>query len=154
MLRPAMDEALIYVSIISGLFTLAAISLLNHNWFKKELFKTQNLSIKKKNDLQLKKFAKELGLNSSNKAPPVAGSNNILELLNQLNPETLNAIKGLLGGAPPLLEGETSEGEPDTLNQVIEMANNPLVKTFINAASNKLKENAPEGGAGNDAGWI
>ena len=59
-----MDEAFIVVSVVSGLFTLAGIMLLNHNWFKKERFKLEVFSAKKEFDMKLKKMARDMGLDT------------------------------------------------------------------------------------------
>jgi len=52
-----MDEALIYCTIIGGIFGLLSLQLMSRNWFKKERFKFEVLSLKKRQDLELKKLA-------------------------------------------------------------------------------------------------
>jgi len=73
MFRAVMDEAFIWVSVISGLFGIIGLELLTHNWFRKERFKIEAYNLKKQNDLQLKKMAKELGLDTGKKVPVEIG---------------------------------------------------------------------------------
>lgn len=82
-----MDESFIIVSIISGLFGLIGLQLLSHNWFKKERFKIETYNLKKQNDLQLRKMARDLGLDTK-KAPQSAN----LTSVSSEKPDLLSAI--------------------------------------------------------------
>jgi len=57
-----MDEVFIYVTVISSLFGILGLLIINFFWFKKQTFKVKLDFLKKKNDLEFKKLAKELGL--------------------------------------------------------------------------------------------
>jgi len=140
-----MDEAFIWVSVISGIFGLLALELMSHNWFKKERFKFEVFNLRKQNDLQLKKMARDMGLQST---PPhtkstAAGSDNIgglLELAKGLNPDQLGTIADIIQGR---LGGGEGEGEviPEGLEGLVDFAikNPDIVKGFISGA-NKGKE--------------
>jgi len=135
-----MDESLIVVSIISTLGMIAAIELLNHNWFRREHFKVTTSFEKKSNDLKIKKLAHELGL-STQKAPSEPSEKTggmglvsavLPELLKNMDPDALANIAtnliGNYGGAAEETEG--GGGISDILGDLI--ANNPeMVKSFL-----------------------
>lgn len=102
-----MDEAFIVVSIISGVFGILGLELLTHNWFRKERFKIEAYNLKKQNDLQLKKMAKELGLdtksstpqnNLTNAAGPLGNIGGLLDLAKNLKPGQLEEIIDIVAG--------------------------------------------------------
>lgn len=120
-----MDEALIWVSIISGLFGIVGLELLTHNWFRKERFKIEAYNLKKQNDLQLKKMAKELGLDTGKKVPVEIGGG------------------GALGNIGGLLEGARALGITD--RQIRD-----IVSTFLNkdAPEDMIEEEEGPGNSG------
>lgn len=101
-----MDEAFIVVSIVSGLFTLAGISLLNHNWFKKETFKLDIFNQKKEYNLRLKKLERDLGLTKTKTSHPPTETapapdtlSSLLSIAKGLNPEQLTSVLEMIKGA-------------------------------------------------------
>jgi len=145
---PIMDmgTAVVIGSAISAVFGLLALELMSHNWFKKERFRFETFNLKKQNDLQLKKMARDMGLDSksaSSKTSHSAGDNvgGLLELAKGLNPDQLGAIADIIQGR---LGGGEGEGElmPEGLDGLIEFAtkNPDIVKGFLNGA-NKGKNN-------------
>jgi len=116
--RFIMDEAFIYVSVISGLFGLIGLQLLTHNWFKKERFKLEAYNMKKQNDLQLKKMAHDLGLPTGKSTPPSTAAGpaglDLMSLWNNLNPTQKQGIlNGFLGNAGGGLSSSEEEYEPE-----------------------------------------
>lgn len=62
-----MEGELIYVSIVSGLFGIFGLLLLNRNWFKKQIFKSDMELLRAKNKLELEKIRRELGITQTTK---------------------------------------------------------------------------------------
>ena len=134
-----MDESIVVVTIISGLFGILGLELMTHNWFKKERFKLESYNLKKQNELQLKKMAKELGLDYKTKTTQdhqEKGSSNPLlsavlpKLIENLPPETLTELADrFLGGS-----GESESPPSSDIGSIIEdlVINHPdLVKGFL-----------------------
>ena len=123
-----MEGELIIVSIISGIFTIIGISLLNHNWFKKQEMK-----------YNFEKY--KVRQKSKGKTPPrtPAPSSPIewIDKLKGINPETLHTLVDTLSG-----EGE-GEGEAGLEDTIINIAreNPELVKKFLGGISGTQKEN-------------
>jgi hypothetical protein len=145
-----MDESFIIVSIISGIFGILGLELISHNWFKKERFKFEVLSLKKRQDLELKKMARDMGLSgtsSSHKTGTAAGDNigSLLDLAKGLPPESLGAIADIIQGR---LGGGEGEGQlmPEGLDGLIDFAmKNPgIVKGFTQGLT-KGKEGGDDG---------
>jgi len=57
-----MEGELIIVTIISSIFGLCGLLLLDRNWFRRENFKIQKSNTQAMNKLQIEKMRKELGL--------------------------------------------------------------------------------------------
>jgi len=149
-----MDEAFIWVSVISGIFGLLGLELISHNWFKKERFKFETFNLKKQNDLQLKKMARDMGLqstSSSQKAVQPAGDNigGLLEIAKNLPPESLGAIADIIQGR---LGGGEGEGQvmPEGLDGLLDFAmkNPDIVKGFTQGLT-KGRE-----GGGEESGFL
>jgi hypothetical protein len=145
-----MDEAFVLVSIISGIFGLIGLELISHNWFKKERFKFEVFNLKKRQDLELKKMARDMGLSST--PPPhtksTAASDNIgslLEMAKGLSPDALVSIADIIQGR---LGGGEGEGEivPEGMEGLIDFAvkNPDIVKSFMGGMS-KGKEGGGDG---------
>jgi hypothetical protein len=146
-----MDEAFIIVSIISGIFGILGLELISHNWFKKERFKFEVLSLKKRQDLELKKMARDMGLSStssSHKTGTTAGDNvgGLLEIAKNLPPESLGAIADIIQGR---LGGGEGEGQlmPEGLDGLLDFAmkNPDIVKGFTQGLT-KGKEGGGDDG--------
>jgi len=147
-----MDESLIVVSIVSGLFTLAGISLLNHNWFKRESFKFDISFDRKKHDLELKKMARDMGLTSPTKSSIAStqdrAPSSILDFAKNLHPDQIAAIAEILTGQPT--EDQVAGGiMPDGMEGLIDFAtkNPDVVKSFLSGLT-KGKEGGDDFGAG------
>lgn len=147
-----MDEAIIWVSIISGVFGLIGLELMSHNWFKKKRFEFEVYNLKKQQDLQLKKMAKELGLSSSpqtNKNSLTAGDGvgSLLDMAKSLSPDQLgviaDVIQGRLGGG----EGEGSP-MPEGLDGLVDFAvkNPDIIKGFMDGMKQGKGGEAAAGG--------
>jgi hypothetical protein len=138
-----MDETLIYVSIISGLFMIAGLEVMTHNWFRKERFKFETYNLKKQNDLQLKKMAKELGIGKYAPQEPIIEekqSGNILsqylpEIIKNLEPDQLAALADRF-----IPEREESGGGFD-LDSILEYAakNPEIAKSFLEGVTGGKK---------------
>lgn len=140
-----MDEAFIYVAVISGLFTLAAISLMNVNWFKRERFKFETSNLKKQNDLQLKKMARDLGISKSLPPQPQPSGNvgGLLDLAKGLSTDQLGAIADIIRGNEETEGGGGIEGIDDLI--AFATKNPEIVKSFLSGA---------KGGSGGDTGYL
>lgn len=150
-LRFTMDEAFVYVSVISGIFGLIGLQLLTHNWFRKERFKVETYNLKRQNDLQLKKMAKDLGLslgkstpqNNINAPGPLDNIGNLLTLAKGLSPEQLQGIIGIVTGqgGGNIETGdviEESEGGLEGVDGLVDFAtkNPEIVKSFLGGLKN------------------
>jgi hypothetical protein len=139
-----MDEAFIVVSVISGIFGILGLELISHNWFKKERFKFEVFNLKKRQDLELKKMARDMGLDykisSRNTQQAGDGVGSLLDIAKNLPPESLGAIADIIQGR---LGGGEGEGSvmPEGLEGLAEFAmkNPDIVKSFIGGL-NKNKE--------------
>jgi hypothetical protein len=148
-IRTCMDEAFIIVSIISGLFGILGLELISHNWFKKERFKFEVSSLKKRQDLELKKMSRDMGLSSTPSLKNLAAPDNVGSLLNiakNLSPDALGQIADIIQGR---IGGGEGEGEllPEGLDGLLEFAtkNPDIVKGFLTGL-NKGKEGGSDGG--------
>ena len=126
---------LIVVSIISGIFSVIAICLLNHNWFKR----------------QHMKYSHEEGMYKLRKqyAKPKEPASTPLESASSIDlPGILNLVKGLdadqIGGLLDLLQGgEMPSAVPEGLEGVLSdlIQNNPeLVQSFLKGVKGGSKE--------------
>jgi hypothetical protein len=136
-----MDDAFIIVSIISGLFGIIGLMILDRNWFRRERFKFDQDTQKKEMTLRFKKMSRDLGLDT--KLPPYQPSasnpsdviSGLLPLLKNINPDQLGAIADILGGQ----EAEGG-GEGGGIEQgIIDFAtkNPEMVKNFLEGLKNK-----------------
>jgi len=116
------DIALIGVSIISGCFSLAAISLLQHNWYKKE---------QAKHSYYIKRLKYQNRAKSTAPPPPApspSGAMDWLQTLQNLPPDLLHAFVDQFAGdeKEPTGEGGLSE----TILNMVEK-NPDIVKDFL-----------------------
>ena len=133
-----MDEAFIVVSVISGVFGILGLLILDRNWFRREHFKFEMGVEKQKADLNFKKMRKDLGLDVKGPAfQPTAPTSllgnaaPLLELAKNLNPDQLGMIVDLLGGGGG--REEEPEGLPGGIDGLLEFAakNPDLVQGFL-----------------------
>jgi hypothetical protein len=141
-----MDDAFIVVSVISGLFGIMGLLILDRNWFRRERFKFEQDTLKKQNSLQFKKMARELGLDAKS-APPnyrasaptslLENAGPLLNLAKNLNPDQIAAVADILGGGTEAPESEGLGG----IEGLIEFAtkNPDLVQGFLGG----LNKNKP-----------
>lgn len=126
---------LVYVSIISGLFGILGLLILNLSWYRKEKFKVEMGFLKKKNDLEFKRLAQEYGLpikktpsggSVSTDNPPSLPSF-LPELLSKLPPDTLADL------AERFLPAPDEGGGGGITDQLMEFAqSNPeIVKSIL-----------------------
>jgi hypothetical protein len=158
MLYGGMDEAFIIVSVITSLFGILGLLILDRNWFRRERFKFEQDTQKKEYALRFKKMARDMGLDTKVNTPPyrspaASPMDNIAPLLGlakNLNPEQLGAIAEVLGGTGGGGGDEAPEGLPGGLDGLLEFAtkNPDLVKGFLEGIT-KGKT-----GGGSDGGFI
>ena len=150
-----MDDAFIVVSVITSLFGILGLLILDRNWFRRERFKFEQDTQKKEYNLRFKKMARDMGLDT--KTPPYrapAASSlmdtaaPLLSLAKNLKPGQLEGLLDVLGGGggeePPEEGGEILPGGISGLLDFAEK-NPQLVKGFIDGL-NKTKQ--PPGGEG------
>jgi hypothetical protein len=146
-----MDEAFIYVTVISSLFGILGLLILDRNWFRRERFKFEMDTQKKEMSLRFKKMARDLGLDTKTPAfrgpasSPLDTAGGLLQIAKNLGPDQLGALAGILGGKQEEVE-EEEEGLPMGLDSLVDFAtkNPDLVKGFLDGMKNKL----PGGGGG------
>lgn len=113
-----------------------------HNWFKKENFKTELTKIRATNKLEQKRLERQLGLERS-KEPPIPSPSSTLDklgqaakflpLLKDLEPEQLTAIiDHFIGGG---FGEETETGEGGIIGFAEEHPD--IVKSFIDGLSSE-----------------
>jgi hypothetical protein len=152
-----MDDAFIVVSVITSLFGILGLLILDRNWFRRERFKFEQDTQKKEYALRFKKMARDMGLDT--KTPPyrnpaasslMDNAAPLLSLAKNMNPDQLAAIAEILGGGGGGGGDEATEGLPGGLDGLLEFAtkNPDLVKGFFDGL------NKGKGGGGSDGGFI
>ena len=145
-----MDEAFIFVSVISGVFGIVGLLILDRNWFRRENFKMQANFTKQEYSLRMKKMAKDLGLASSSQksssniesSSPLQTIGSLAPLLKSLAPEQISDLVGVLTGKPAP-EGASDEEGPESplggIDGLLEFAtkNPQLVQGFLDGLSKK-----------------
>jgi hypothetical protein len=141
-----MEGELIIVTIISSLFGLLGLQLLNHNWFKKQRFKTDSELLRAENKIRLKKLEKDLLGQTAPAAaqPPLQSSSAANQnILMQLAPLLKNLDSDQIAGLIDRFTGGGEEGEPiedNSLGGIITRfaAENPeIVQGFLNGLKNR-----------------
>lgn len=137
-----MDEAFIVVTVISSLFGILGLLILDRNWFRRERFKHDMDYRKKEESLRFKKLARDLGLDTKSPAfrgaasSPMDMVSSFLPLLKNLDADKLGSIAGILGNQ----ESEESEEEPfGGMKGLVDFAmkNPDLVKGFLSKMPGK-----------------
>lgn len=140
-IRYIMDEAFIVVTVISSLFGILGLLILDRNWFRRERFKFDMDLRKQEAALNFKKMRKDLGLDT--KTPPFRNpqsslpdiASGILPLLKNINPDQLGAIADILGGQGG---AETEEGGGQFDGLLDFAAKNPdIIKSFLDGMKQK-----------------
>jgi hypothetical protein len=135
------DGSLVILGLMTSIFTLVGIEMINHNWFKRERFKF-NMSVDRKEvDMKLKKMARELGLDKKPISPPetslapVGASTmdtirSLLPLAAKLAPEQLEA---LIEQFLPMEGGGGGEESPSGIDSLVDfVTKNPeIVRGFM-----------------------
>jgi hypothetical protein len=152
-----MDDAFIVVSVITSLFGILGLLILDRNWFRRERFKFEQDTQKKEYALRFKKMARDMGLDSKVVTPPYRNPaasplDNIAPLLGlakNMNPDQLASIAEILGGGGGGGD-EAPEGLPGGLDGLLEFAtkNPDLVKGFLEGITKG------KGGGGSDGGFL
>jgi hypothetical protein len=139
-----MDETLIYVSIISGLFMIAGLEVMTHNWFRKERFKFETYNLKKQNDLKLKKMAKELGIGKYAPQEPILEEKQAGNILSQYLPEIIKNLEPdqLAALADRFLPESEERTEGGMLDGILKYAaeNPEIAKSFLEGVTGGKKK--------------
>ena len=132
------DVAFISVAIISGFFSLAAISLMQHNFFKREKFKFNIAREKKVDSLKLKKLEREFQIKNDPKiteyAPETPG---IMDLLQNLDMDKIKQFAGLIQQDN---DQEGIEGDPINLLTGFVQDHPDIVNSFLEGVAAKKQE--------------
>jgi len=145
-----MEEAIVYASIIGGIFSIIALELMSRNWFKKRGFEFNISSLKKQQDLYFKQMQKQFGLQhknapipqqSSQAAPSNDGIGSLLNLAKNLNPDQLAAIGDIIQGR---LVGGEGDGEiiPEGIEGLLDFAekNPDIAQKFLGGLGKGMQE--------------
>lgn len=128
-----MDLSLIIVTIISGIFSVIIISLLNHNWFKRQAMKLNNtIELKKLEYAHKRHYAKLKGSNISSitRSPSIPG---IMGLLKNLDDDTiLNIVDTLRGEGYSL-----PESSDNWISTIAKLVPKEVIEGFIKGALSK-----------------
>jgi len=132
------DEAIIIVSVISGIFGIMGLLILDRNWFRREQFKFDIDTKKKTADLQFKKMRKDLGLDTT-KGPsyrasslnPLDTAGGLINLLKGLDADKIAALSGILGGTAAAEPEEAPEGIESLIQFALDPKNRDLVEGFL-----------------------
>lgn len=149
-----MDEAFVLSTFIGGIFGIMGLLLLNHNWFSREKFKVLVAHEKKKNDLEIKRLAREYGLPmssskksfSQNPQSPAPLSSSLLDLAKGLDRDQISAILEIVSGGGEEGSGTLPEGMDDLISFATK--NPELVKGFLGGIQKK------EGSGDSETGFI
>jgi len=138
------EGELIYVSLITSIFMLCGIYLMSQNslknFFRREDYKTARDLQRKKNNLEISKMRRELGLTKTKAEIETPAAPN-MGLLQQLAPFIRNMdgeqIADLIAG---FTGGEAAEQPEGITGMLMEFANNnpEMVKGILEGLSNKV----------------
>jgi hypothetical protein len=130
------EGEMIIISIISGIFSIIGISLLNHNWFKRQRLK-YDLEVRKIKARSKAKLPRSNPAPEINSSSPLANVGSLLNIARGLDPEQIGDLINMLTG---------KSAEPEAAGGILEeiVANNPeLVQSFIDGFT-KGKKNEPQ----------
>jgi len=97
-----MDDTVVILGLVTSLFGILGLELMNHNWFRRERFKADINFEKKEMDMKLKKMARELGLDKK----PVSTSEISIPQTGNSTIDTIKSLAPLLAKlAPEQIEG-------------------------------------------------
>jgi len=129
-------------SLVGGLTGIISLLILDRNWYRRENFKVGRDLTKSKNQLEIQKMRRDLGLDKKSNpiaplaSPPTGGIDmlrSLAPLLQSLAPEQIqDLIEGVTGVATP--EGsEGGIGGLDGIDGLIDFAtkNPEIVKSFL-----------------------
>jgi len=136
------DIGFISVAIISGFFSLAAISLMQHNFFKREKFKFNIAREKKVDSLKLKKLEKEFQIKHDPKIIEYPQEQpGIMDLLQNLDLDKIKQIAGLVQQ-----DNDTEGIESDPINVLTGFVqDNPdIVNSFLEGVAAKKQDTNQE----------
>jgi len=142
------EGELIAVSVISGIFGIIGIYILNMNWFKKENFRIQRDNIKAENKLKLKKLERELGLQKGAPAaaPAPAIGGDLGGIIGALAPLAKNLSGDQIQQLAEMFLNYQQEGgsEPGGIGETLANFygdNKEMVDGLLQGIGNKLQEN-------------
>jgi hypothetical protein len=126
------NEVFMYVSVISGIFGLLSIYMLNRNWFKRQELKSnlamQEMGYKYKIDKKKIKLKEAQTLQTPLDAITGKGTNlaKFLPLLTELDPDTLMELKDIfLGG------GSVKDVPKGVLSEILDVVPPEVIQEFI-----------------------
>jgi len=148
-----LDDTLVILGLMSSIITLIGIELINHNWFKREIFKTSQALDRKSNDLKLKKMARELGLDKKAVTPAevtTPASTSMADTLKMLAPFLAKLapeqIQDMIGQFIPAAEEAPEFGTGGIDGLMDFLSNNPaIVQGFVESLT-KGRKNEPSTG--------
>ena len=124
-----MDSSLIAVAIISGVFGIISIQLIQYNYFKKKRFDFKISQAKKLDTIKLQQVRKEMGISKNAKITEYSApeENNIIDLIKNVDMDKIRGALSMLQGgddeeeSPPLggIAGFIEEN-PDMVNSILQ----------------------------------
>jgi hypothetical protein len=113
-----MEGELIVVTIISSIFGLCGLLILDRNWFRRENFKIAKKNTEAYNKLQIEKMRRELGLTKTPTAATAApgGMNDLLGMAKGLGKDK---VLDLIDKFMPDEESDEDQESDDTVSKIL-----------------------------------
>ena len=107
-----MDSTLIAVAIISGVFGIISIQLIQYNYFKKKRFDFKISQAKKLDTIKLQQVRKEMGISKNAKITEyVPEESGVIDMIKNID---MDKIKGALS----MLQGDDDDGDSPALGGI------------------------------------
>jgi hypothetical protein len=138
-------------SLVGGITGLIGLMLLDRNWYRRENFKISRDLTKSKNQLEIQKMRKELGLGKNaipSPSPSSDGLNlkSLLPILQTLAPEQIQDILGGITGAETAESDGEGLGGLNGIEGLIDFAtkNPEIVKSFLGGVKSGAQKESSE----------
>ena len=121
-----MDSTLIAVAIISGVFGIISIQLIQYNYFKKKRFDFKISQAKKLDTIKLQQVRKEMGISKNAKITEyVPEESGVIDMIKNIDMDKIKGALSMLQGdddeEPPALGGIAGfiEENPELVNNIL-----------------------------------
>lgn len=139
-----MDFSVALVFTVGGLITaIVTTQLWQMNYFKRENFKFGQQMKRKEYNIKFKKLERDLKLKET---APVKEEKGLIELLKDVNPETIKTLLGAVNNKEDDLDFEEPDEKPDVFESILSYAkeNPEMVNNLLKQVTNKTEGGGDE----------